>query len=135
MLRRSDASTWSIVIDVPSFASLARSSPELHKLLRSTRCKISGTDAWHPSDWLLSGSRRQVIRTWPGAGNPLVKFERSYPALDQFISTETRLPAGQVWLCKIGSDGLAREITGRKVRPGRKYILLSEIALPLSRAE
>ena len=131
MLRRSTASTWSIVIDVPSFGSVARSYPDLHNLLRSTRCKITGTDTWHPSDWLLSGARRQVLRTWPGAGNPLVQFERSYPALDQFVSAEIRLPAGPIWLCRIGSDGLAREVTGRMVRPGRKYIVLSETAIPL----
>jgi hypothetical protein len=133
MLRRCTASTWSIVIDIPSFASTARSYPELHGLLRSTRCKITGTDTWHPSDWLLSGARRQVLRTWPGAGNPLVQFERSYPALDQFVFGETRLPTGPIWLCRIGSDGLAREVTGRIVRPGRKYILLSQAPL-LSRA-
>ncbi len=130
MLRRSNTSTWSIVIDMPNVGGVARSSPNLHKLLRSTRCKITGTDTWHPSDWLLSGARRQVLKTWPGAGSPLVQFERSDQTLDQFASAETRLQAGPTWLCRIGSDGLAREVTGRIVRPGRKYILLSETAFP-----
>jgi hypothetical protein len=126
MLRRSTASIWSIVLDIPSFASVARSYPDLHKSLRSSRCKIAGTDTWHPSGWLLTGARRQVLRTWPGAGTPLVQFERSDPALDQFISAGTRLATGPIWLCRIGSDGLAHEVTGRMVRPGRKYIVLSE---------
>jgi hypothetical protein len=131
MLRRSTASTWSIVLDIPSFGSVARSYPDLHKSLRSTRCKIAGTDTWHPSGWLFTGGRRQVLRTWPGAGTPLVQFERSDPALDHFISAETRLATGPIWLCRIGSDGLAREVTGRMVRPGRKYIVLSETAVPV----
>jgi len=38
-----------------------------------------------------------------------------------------------VWLCRIGSDGFAYEIAGRIVRPGRKYILISEKAELLSR--
>lgn len=130
MLRRSSTSTWSIVIDIPSFGSVARSYPDLHKSLRSTRCKITGTDTWHPSGWLLTGARRQVIKTWPGAGTPLVQFERSDQVLDQFICAETRLGAGPIWLCRIGSDDLAREVTGRMVRPGRKYVVLSETAFP-----
>jgi hypothetical protein len=130
MLRRSTASTWSIVLDIPSFGNVARTYPDLQKLLRSTRCKIAGANTWHPSGWLLTGTRRQVLKTWPGAGNPLVQFERSDPALDPYVSAETRLPAGPIWLSRIGSDGLAREVTGRIVRPGRKYVVLSETALP-----
>jgi len=127
MLRRSTASTWSIVIDIPSFASVARSQPDIHALLRSSRCKITGTgDTWLPSGWLLSSSRRRVLKGWPGAGTPLVTFERPNPDLDQWIARETRLPTGPTWLCRIGGDGLAREIAGRMVRPGRKYILISE---------
>jgi hypothetical protein len=134
MLRRSTASTWSIMLDIPSFGSVARSYADLDKSLRSTRCKIAGTDTWHPSNWLLTGARKQVLRTWPGAGTALVQFERSDPALEQFISAETRLAAGPIWLCRIGSDGLAHEVTGRMVRPGRKYIVLSETAFPIRAA-
>jgi hypothetical protein len=53
--------------------------------------------------------------------------------LDHSVASETRLSAGPVWLCRIGGDGLAREIVGRIVRPSRKYILLSETADLLSR--
>jgi hypothetical protein len=132
MLRRSTASTWSAVLDIPSFSGIARSQTETQAFLRTTRCRITGTgDTWLPGGWLLSGSRRRVVKTWPGAGAPLVIFERPHPLLDQLIGSDSRLPSGPVWPCRIGNDGLAREVLGRAVRPGRKYILLSEAEIPL----
>src|SRR5271157_4394629 len=41
MVRRSGTSTWSVVIDIPSFGGVARLHPELQGFLRSTRCRIS----------------------------------------------------------------------------------------------
>ncbi len=126
MLRRSADTTWSVVLDIPSFADVARSDPEFQRLLRSTRCKIAGTgDTWLPNGWLVTGSRRRVVKQWPGAGTPLVQFERTDPALDPLV-IETRLPRGPVWLCRLGADDLGREVMSRVVRPGRRYILLSE---------
>ena len=130
-LRRTPDSTWSVVVNIPNFASLARSQPKLHALLTSTRCKISGTgDTWLPSGWLLSSSPKRV-KTWPGGAKSLVTFERPNPDLDRFIVHETRLSAGPAWLFRIGDDGLAREIGGRVVRPGRNYVLLSEAEISL----
>jgi len=83
-----------------------------------------------PNGWLFSSAQRRVLKSWPGAGLPLVKFERPNEVLDPMVDSETRLPQGPVWLCRIGTDGRAYEIEGRIVRPGRKYILLSEEALP-----
>ena len=131
MVRRSTASSWSVVIDIPSFGSFARSHSELYAFLRTSRCKIAGTgDTWLPNGWLLSTSRRRALKTWPGAGAPLVRFEQPNQILDQLVADEARLPTGQSWLCKIGGDGLAREIMSRLVRPGRKYIVLSESPIP-----
>src|ERR1035437_5257356 len=126
MLRRSAGTTWSVVLDIPSFADVARSDPELQRLLRSTRCKIAGTgDTWLPNGWLVTGSRRRVVKQWPVAGTPLVQFERTDPALDPLVM-ETRLPRGPVWLCRLGADDLGREVMSRVVRPDRTYILLRD---------
>jgi hypothetical protein len=134
MLRRSGTSTWSAIVDIPSFAGIAEFSPEHRAFLTSTRCKIAGTgDTWLPKGWLLSNARRRVLKSWPGVAAPLVKFEVPNDMLDFSVASETRLSAGPVWLCRIGSDGFGREIVGRIVRPSRKYILLSETAGLLSR--
>lgn len=131
VLRRSGASTWSAIIEVPSFAGVARLHPEVRAFLLGTRCKIAGTgDTWMPNGWLFSSAQRRVLKSWPGGGMPVVKFERPNEVLDLLVDSETRLSQGPVWVCRIGADGLAHEIAGRIVRPGRKYILLSEEELP-----
>ena len=68
-----------------------------------------------PNGWLFSSAQRRVLKSWPGAGLPLVSFERSNEVLDPLVDSETRLPQGPVWLCRIGTDGLAYEIAGRIV--------------------
>jgi hypothetical protein len=129
MLRGSGASSWSAVVEIPSFAGIARLSSDYRAFLTSTRCKVAGTgDTWLPKGWLLSNARGRVLKSWPTAGAPLVQFETTNSMLDHLIGGETRLSAGPVWLCRLGSDGLAHEITGRIVRAGRKYILISERA-------
>jgi len=131
MLRRSGVSTWSAVIEIPSFAGVAGLHPELRVFLKATRCQIAGTGGtWLPAGWLLSGAQRRVLKSWPGADVPVVKFEQSNEILDHLANSETRLSPGPTWLCRIGDDGLAREITGHIVRPSRRYILLNETAPP-----
>src|ERR1019366_7799880 len=131
VVRRSGASTWSVVVEIPSFAGVARLHPEVRAFLLGTRCKIAGTgDTWMPKGWLFPSAQRRVLKSWPGGGLPLVKFESSNEVLDHLVDSETLLSPGPVWVCRIGADGLAREIAGRIVRPCRKYILLSEEELP-----
>ncbi|HTP26654.1 MAG TPA: hypothetical protein VMK12_13500, partial [Anaeromyxobacteraceae bacterium] len=125
ILRRSTNTTWSIVLDIPNFADAARSDPELQRLLRTARCKVAGSDTWLPGGWLITGSRRRVVKQWPGAGTPLVQFEGADPVLGLLVM-ETRLTGGPVWLCRLAADELGREVMSRVVRPGRTYILLSE---------
>jgi len=127
MMRRWTGTSWRLEFDIPNFGDVARSDPELQQLLRSTRCKIAGTgDTWLPRGWLIvTGSRRRVVKQWPGPGTPLVQFERTDPALDPLVM-ETRLPGGPIWLCRLGADDLGREVMSSTVRPGRTYILLSE---------
>ncbi len=131
VLRRSGSSSWSVVLDIPSFASVARLYPDLHQFLKTTRCKIAGAgNTWLPMGWLISGAQKRVLKSWPGADAPLIEFERTNQILDHLIGSEARLSSGSVWLCRINADGLAHEIVGRIVRPNQKYILLSEAALP-----
>jgi len=130
MLRRSRQSAWSVLIEIPSFAPVVRAYPEFQSVLDRSRCKVAATgDTWHPRGWLLSGSRTKVLKHWPGSGTRLLVFEQLNPELEQLVNRETRLPSGPTWLCRIEGDGMGREIAGHVVRPGRRYILLSESAI------
>ena len=131
ILPPSGASVWSVVAEIPSFTAVARLNPELHSFLLKTRCRIAGaSDTWLPNAWLLSGAQRRVLKSWPQSGTPVVTFERPNAQIEQLLTSESRLSDGPVWLFRIGSDGLAREISGKIVRPGRKYVLLSGCEIP-----
>jgi hypothetical protein len=133
LLRPSGNSAWSAVIEIPSFDGIAGISPSHRAFLSSTRCKIAGTgDTWLPKGWLLSTTRKRVLKSWPPPGVPLVKFERSNDTLEKLMETEARLSSGPIWLCRVGNDGLAHEIDGRIVRPKREYIVVSAGGTPLS---
>ncbi|HEY6347639.1 MAG TPA: hypothetical protein VIY49_39615 [Bryobacteraceae bacterium] len=131
MLRPSGNMTWSPVLDIPSFAGVARINSELRTFLARTRCRIEGAgEMWRPAGWLLSHNQKCVLKSWPGAGAALMQFERDNPVLNHLIDEEVRLSAGPTWLCKLGGDGLAHEITSRTVRPRQTYVLLSQKPLP-----
>ena len=131
MLRPSNSSGWSVVAEIPPFTAIARLHPELHAFLLKTRCKIAGAgDTWLPNAWLLSGTQRRMLASWPGGGAPLVNFEKPNAQIEQLISGEARLSDGPVWLFRTRADGLASEIVGKTVRPGRLYVLLSDADIP-----
>jgi hypothetical protein len=86
-----------------------------------------------PTGWLLSGNRKGALRRWPDSTKPLIQFERSHPVLDHLLESECHLSRGPIWLFRIGSDGTAREIIGRVVRPGCAYIVVTTGELPQAR--
>ncbi len=128
LLRYAGAQSWSAVLDAPSFKSVAAMNPDVRSFLRSTRCRPNGADDWKPRGWLVSGQRRAALKFWPDTDKPLLQLERSNGIVDHLLETGCRLSSGPVWLFRIGSDGTAREIIGRIVRPGCDYILVTNEA-------
>ena len=126
-LRRSSVTNWSIIVEVPSFSGVARLSPQLSQFLRTTRCTLAGTDgAMLPAGWTLYAQQMRVMKSWPRSGEVMITFERQNSVLENIFRGECRFPQGPVWVFRIGSDGLAREITSKTVRPGQQYVVLSE---------
>ncbi|HXY99029.1 MAG TPA: hypothetical protein VEI03_03450 [Stellaceae bacterium] len=131
MMRRSGPELWSVMLEVPDFGSVASFDPEYRDFLRATRCKIIGTgDTWVPASGLLYGAQRRILKNWPSPDRPVIQFERSHKTIDHLLNSECCLTRGANWLCRLGPDGIAREIKGRFVRPGRRYIILT--AAPIS---
>lgn len=135
LLRRSSAESWSVVMEVPDFGGVARLSPELSQFLKTTRCTLAGTaGAMLPAGWTLYVQQMRVMKSWPQPGAPMIAFERQNAVLENILRGEARFPQGPVWVFRIGNDGLAREITGKSVRPGQQYVLLSQAPLKTSLA-
>ena len=130
MLRHAGAGNWAPVLEVKSFRGLAALSADLQSFLRRTRCRLNGANDMKPAGWLLSGNRKGILRSWPDAARPLIEFERRHPIMDHLMDSECRLSHGPLWLFRIASDGTAREITGRVVRPGNDYIVATTGDLP-----
>jgi len=125
LLRYSGSETWSVVMEVPSFRNVAALSSDVHTFLRTTRCRLSGADDMKPAGWLLSGTRKAVLKTWPDPKRPLIQFERRNGVLDHLVESECRLDSGPIWLFRLGVDGNARGVAARVVRPGHTYLVLT----------
>jgi hypothetical protein len=125
MLRRMDKTSWSSILEVPDFSPVAAFNAELASFLRTTRCQISGEGIWLPAGWLLSGTQRRAIKTWPGSGKPVIRFERLNGNIENILNADFRLSPVPYWLFRIGEDGLAYQVVGLSIRPGHRYLLLT----------
>ena len=130
MLRHAGTNKWSAFLEVKSFRPVAALSPEIHAFLDSTRCRLNGADDFKPTGWLLSGDRKGALRSWPDPGAPLIHFEGSNRVMDHLLKSEFRLHPGPIWLFRIGTDGIARHVAGRTVRPDLKYIVVTTTLTP-----
>lgn len=132
LLRPNGNGSWSIVMQIPSFAPLLGALPGLRQFLMAARCRIAGS--WGPAEALVNGNQKQVVlKTWPDPGQPLIKFDKPNPDLERVIA-ELRLSAGPVRLFRLGNDGRAGEVLGRTLRPGRRYFVLFDGDVPKGHA-
>ena len=129
-LRHAGAGTWSVFLEVKSFRPVAALSAEIRSFLDRTRCRLNGAHDFKPTGWLLSGDRKGALRSWPNPSLPLIHFEQSDPTMVHLLESECRLHPGPTWLFRIGTDGIARHIAGRIVRPSCNYIVVTEEPLP-----
>ena len=129
-LRHAGEGTWSVFVEVKSFRPVAALSANIHSFLDRTRCSLNGARDLKPTGWLMSGDRKGALRCWPDPGSPLISFEASDPTMDHLLESECRLHPGPVWLFRVGSDGVARHIAGRIVRPGLDYIVATTGGIP-----
>ena len=124
-LRRAGVDHWTAVLEIPTFREIADLTPDLRAFLKTTRCSVSGTNGMLPAGWLLTGLQRRVLSVWPSSDHSVVKFEKPNLLIEHLLDSEGRITTGPSWIFRIGSDGLAREVVGRLVRPGQDYIVVS----------
>lgn len=129
-LRHAGGGAWTAALDIPSFTPVATLRTDLRSFLKETRCRVAGGSETKPAGWVLSKNLVAIMKSWPNPDAPVLVFDKSHPVLDHLLKTDCVLSAGPLWLFRIGSDGIAREILGRAVRPGSDYIVLSANQLP-----
>lgn len=131
LLRHVGSNTWSAFLELKSFRPVAALDAEIHAFLDGTRCRLNGADDFKPTGWLLSGNRKGALRSWPDSSASLIHFERPPPpAMDHLLESEVRLHPGPIWLFSVGTDGIARHVSGRVVRPDLHYIVVTTASTP-----
>ncbi|WP_231420634.1 hypothetical protein [Sphingomonas sp. Leaf205] len=129
-LRRTAVEEWTLIVELPGLQQVADLSPELGDFLSRTRCSIAGASGLRPPGWLLDGAQRRALDAWPPTDQPVLQFQAPYLSLDHLLASEGHISKGPHWLFRVGSDGEAVEVIGRMVRPGRTYVLVSQLNLP-----
>ena len=125
LLRHTGGGSWSVLLDVPSFRGVSALDAGIHSFLKSTRCRLNGGSDTKPRGWLLSGSRKGIVQSWPDTAKPLIQLEQPHTIIDHLLEAECRLTPGPNWLFRVSTDGTARQIIAGTVRPGCDYVLVT----------
>jgi hypothetical protein len=125
ILRYVGHETWSLVLKTRSFRDVAALSTDISSFLRSTRCRLNGATDIKPAGWILGDNRKSILKSWPSSEKPLIQFEEPHTVIDHLLQSECRLSPGPIWLFRIAEDGIAEEIISRVVRPGNRYIVIT----------
>ncbi|MXW07916.1 MAG: hypothetical protein F4Y00_00875, partial [Bacteroidetes bacterium SB0662_bin_6] len=134
-LRYDGSNQWSLLLQLKSLRPIAAESTELRRFLDRTRCRLIGSSDWEPTGWLLSGNRKGMLNSWPDTNSPLIQFEQSNPLMDHLLESEFRLSPGPIWLFRIGSDGIARYVASKSIRPATCYIVVTADNFPNEQTE
>ncbi len=118
--------SWQVSIQIPDLAHLLLRFPKTRDILTSSRCVVAGA-LGRPlaRGRCLHGAQRVILKRWPRSDEVLLHFEATDAQLEYLLRTECLLRPGPTWLFRVGSDGLAYELRGLRVRPNSRYILIS----------
>jgi hypothetical protein len=128
VLRRTAATSWETLLQIPDFTPLLDQSPTWRRLLEQSRAAVNGSRTTLPRGRLLYGSDAEVrLRALPEAGKSLLTLESDETPveLSRLLEEKFSLTWNATILCRIASDGRAYQSRGIRVRPGRGYLVLS----------
>lgn len=127
VLRRTAATSWETLLEIPDFTPLLDKRPTWRHFLEQTRAVVNGSRTMLARGRLLFGTNTVQLRTCPDLGKPLLTFEddETPDELKRFIEKNFSLNTSGTILCRIASDGRAYQSRGLLVRPGRNYLVLS----------
>jgi hypothetical protein len=124
--RDARAETWEVLLEIPDFSHVLLKFPNLREILTTSRCIVAGaTGRPLARGRLMHGIQQVVLARWPRPDEVLLQFERSTPELEYLLRAECLLRPGPKWLFRVASDGLAYELRSLRVRPGQRYVVIS----------
>ena len=122
----SEKTSWRVYLEIPDMSPLLIRFPQTQDVLTETRCYVEGNDGSPLARGrLLHGKQTIHLSRWPKSDKKLLSFETSNPQLDFLLRTECMLRSDSIWIFKIGSGGLARELLSKTCRVKNSYIILA----------
>ena len=121
-----EKTSWRVYLEIPDMSPLLIRFPQTQDVLTETRCYVEGNDGSPLARGrLLHGKQTIHLSRWPKSNRKLLSFETSNPQLDFLLRTECMLRSDSIWVFKIGSGGLARELLSKTCRVKNSYIILA----------
>lgn len=122
--------SWRVDLSIPDLATpLRQAGLSPHEIERARmRFRVFGdANAWIPGRALFSytGQSSEPLCTYPTSDRQVFEFDRPVPRAEGALRERITLPAQPLRLLKIRTDGSAFEVTGRHVRAGQSYLLIS----------
>lgn len=118
---------WQVWLELPNLAPLVERFPELRETLTQSRCTVAGSSGRPIARGnLLRGGHRVQLDRWPLPTETLLKFPDDPELLRAIFATECLLRPGPAWVFRIASDGTAYELRGRVLRPGQRYLVVTD---------
>ena len=128
---RRETEGWAVHLELPDLSVLAERLPNVHDELGRLRARVGGvTGPPLARGWLLYPGQQVRLSQWPDRAAPLIQLENGSEAVNSLLADQCVLSPGPRWLFGIREPGLAKEVRGKVVRPGRQYVLLSEETPP-----
>jgi len=119
--RRTGDHAWGARLLLPNLSPIADVSPVVREALLSARSWAPAADAPIVPGRLLYDDQELPVTTWPATGTPLVRFQGMAAGLESALLRSWAAP-GLPLLFKVRSDGTARMVASRAVRPGGAYL-------------
>ena len=120
---------WLVHADLPDFSVVPPDLADVHLAVSRLRCRVAGVGGPPLPRGALLYEARVTLNSWPDTGTAFLRLEGADASVNAVLADECCLEAGPCWVFKRPSADLATEISGKVVRPGFQYVVLSESEL------
>lgn len=125
LLLRFQEGGWRAYAQLPNLSALHGRLPHVYDELRTSQARVAGAEgAMLARGRLLFSGQEVRLTSWPRPDTPFVQLERGSGPVNQLIAEQCLVSCGPGWLFRRRDSGLALEVKGRVVHPGRSYVLV-----------
>ncbi|MFF9130426.1 hypothetical protein [Streptomyces sp. NPDC014806] len=126
LLLRQEDGCWRPYLELPDLTPLQARHDQVGQELRNLRPKVEGRRQPLARGKLLYPGEVS-LSTWPQPESPIIQLERGSPVVNSLIAEHCSITQGPWWVFRKQPDGLALEVKGKFVRPGREYCLVGRL--------